>query len=73
MRVKILRDTVASGKGLAAGRTYDLSEQDAKILLAMGKAVPVGTKVKKPQERDSELVEGLNTRSASALIAGKKG
>ena len=71
MKVKIIKTTIASGELVYAGKIYDLSDKDAKILLAMGKAVPVANKAKKAQERDSELAEGLNTRSASAVISGK--
>jgi hypothetical protein len=47
MKIKVLRNTIAGGKQLLAGKTADVSEQDAKTLIAMGKAAPVVSKAKK--------------------------
>jgi len=44
MKVKILRNTVAGGKNLYAGESCDLSAQDARILIGLGKAVEVDPK-----------------------------
>lgn len=41
MRVKILRSTVADGKDVYAGKIYEISDRDAKLLIQMGKAVEV--------------------------------
>lgn len=41
-KVKILRSTVASGMDVVEGKTYELSEEDARTLIAMGKAIPSG-------------------------------
>ena len=38
MRVKILRNTVASGFDVEAGEECELSDQDALILIRLGKA-----------------------------------
>ena len=38
MKIKALRNTAASGQELTAGEVYDVSEQDARILIQMGKA-----------------------------------
>lgn len=38
MKIKVLRNTVASGQDLEAGKVYEVSERDAKILIQMGKA-----------------------------------
>ena len=36
------------------GKTYDLDESDALLLVQMGKAVPVAAKAKEPENRDDE-------------------
>lgn len=38
MQVLILRDTIASGEFVEAGKVYDLSDRDVQILTRMGKA-----------------------------------
>ena len=38
MQVLILRDTIASGAFVEAGKVYDLSERDVQVLTRMGKA-----------------------------------
>jgi hypothetical protein len=38
MKVLILRDTIASGEFVEAGKVYDLSASDVQILTRMGKA-----------------------------------
>lgn len=43
MRIKALRNTAASGQSLEAGKVYEVSEEDARVLIRMGKACPVGT------------------------------
>lgn len=43
MKVKILKNTVASGYVCEAGKTIDLSDKDAHTLIAMGKAEIVDT------------------------------
>lgn len=54
MRVKILRTTVASGYRCEAGKEYDLSEDDATLLIRMGKAEAAKAKrrVKAKAEKD---------------------
>jgi len=51
-KVKMLRDTVASGFDVKAGKEYELDEADAIALINMGKAVPVSgsTKVENREE-----------------------
>ena len=44
MKVKMLKSSVASGKKLAAGKTYDVSDADARVLIAYGKAVDAADK-----------------------------
>ena len=38
MKILILRSTLASGKAVAAGAVYDVSNDDAAILVRLGKA-----------------------------------
>jgi hypothetical protein len=38
MQVLILRDTIASGEFVEAGKIYNLSKRDVQILTRMGKA-----------------------------------
>jgi len=38
MKVKMLRSTVANGKDLFRGKTYDLDENVARYLIQIGKA-----------------------------------
>ena len=38
MKIKCLKDVCASGVGLEAGKTYDVSESDAELLITMGRA-----------------------------------
>lgn len=44
MKIKVLRHTVASGETLLAGKTYDVSETDARYLIRLGKAEEVAEK-----------------------------
>ena len=37
MKIKCLKDVCASGVGLEAGKTYDLSSADASFLISMAK------------------------------------
>ena len=38
MKVLATRNVCASGQGLEAGKTYDVSDEDARALILMGKA-----------------------------------
>ena len=38
MKIKCIKDVCASGVGLEAGKTYDLSSADASFLISIGKA-----------------------------------
>lgn len=51
MKVKILESTVAGGKDLSAGKTYDIDEKDAKLLIALGKAEEVQNKKVKIEKK----------------------
>ena len=52
-KVKILRDTVASGFDVKQNQVYELDESDARLLIAAGKAMPVETKAKKVENREA--------------------
>ena len=39
-KVKMLRSSVASGVDVKEGKVYELSEEDARTLIQMGKAIP---------------------------------
>ena len=38
MKITCKRNVMASGKALEAGQTYDVSDKDGALLIAMGKA-----------------------------------
>ena len=39
MKIKAIRNVVASGQALESGGTYDVSDSDAALLIRMGKAI----------------------------------
>ena len=39
MKIKAIRNDVASGQALENGGTYDVSDSDAALLIRMGKAI----------------------------------
>jgi len=49
-KVKVLVGVVASGFDCKAGGEYDLTDEDATMLIRMGKAVPVEASTKKNNE-----------------------
>lgn len=72
-KIKITQATVCGKKTVAVGETVEASEEDARYLIALGKAVPVGGKGPKAKNRDDEVSGGLNTKSAGGLVSGGKG
>ena len=46
MKIKCLKNVCASGNSLEAGKTYDVSELDAELLISMGRAEVYITKPK---------------------------
>lgn len=52
VKVKILKDTVAGGEFVKAGSEVSVSEEDAKLLIAIGKAEAPGKK--KPAKEATE-------------------
>jgi len=51
-KVKVLVGVVASGFDCKAGGEYDLTDEDATMLIRMGKAVPVEASAKKVTSRE---------------------
>jgi hypothetical protein len=76
MKVKILRNTVAQGKAVNIGEVIDLQQDDARLLIGMGKALPVGEKTV-PEAAVLPSAEAPGTpgekADAPAPAAGKKG
>jgi hypothetical protein len=63
MQVKITRTTVANKQFVHAGQVYDLPDEDARMLLQIGKAVLVDA------EPAEEQPEPLTTENTDAVIA----
>lgn len=61
--VKITRATVAAGKRAEAGIKIDLPDADAKTLISMGKAVPVGLAEPAVENRDDEKTTETSKRN----------
>jgi len=59
MRVRITRTTVASDGFVRIGQVVDLPEADAKMLIAIHKAVPVDDEPEAPTVIDTEVAEPL--------------
>jgi hypothetical protein len=57
MRVRITRTTVASDGFVRVGQVVDLPEADAKMLIAIHKAVPVDDEPEAPTVIDTEVAE----------------
>lgn len=65
--VLILRSTVCAGKDLAAGKTYDLEEKNAKLLKSLGKAKVVDDEV--DLDIDEDTTKSLEEMKKDELIA----
>tara|TARA_Y100001963_G_scaffold111088_1_gene153634 strand:+ start:704 stop:901 length:198 start_codon:yes stop_codon:yes gene_type:complete len=48
MKVLATRNVIASGQALDAGKTYDISEADAALLIRMGKVIEATAEVCPP-------------------------
>jgi len=51
MKIKALRNTLASGQHLEAGEAYEVSDADAKILISMKKAEEYVEEEEKPKKK----------------------
>lgn len=59
MKIKITRDTVANKEPVFVGDVVDLDEQEAKYLIAIGKATPLSASQTSPQmPADAGHLEG---------------
>lgn len=59
MKIKITRDTVANKEPVFMGDVVDLEEQEAKYLIAIGKATPLSASQTSPQiPADAGHLEG---------------
>lgn len=63
MQVEITRATVANGGPQAPGTTLDLPESEAKYLINLGKATPVGDAPPEPENREAEVEKKTTTRA----------
>jgi hypothetical protein len=55
MQVLILRDTIASGEFVEAGKVYDLSASDVQILTRMGKATTELPEIKTARKAKADV------------------
>lgn len=70
--VEITRATVAGGRRVTAGEVVQLTEADARSLVAMGKAVPVvDAPVIDNREKDVEKKTSKRAASTTAAKADK--
>lgn len=63
MRIKVLKTSVAEGKFVAAGRTVDVSDSEAKALIMLNKAVAV--------EAEEAPANELTTENTPAVVEKK--
>jgi hypothetical protein len=58
MKVRILQDTIAEGRSLFQGTITELSDEEAKILIKIGRAIKyVGKDLDKKPEEIEEVKE----------------
>lgn len=58
MKVEILRNTVASGYVCEVDQVVDLSDEDANLLIRMGKAKPAQEKKRRFRKKAPAKTEG---------------
>lgn len=68
MQVLITRTTVANKQFVREGSTVDLDDNEAKLLIALGKAVAVGSD-EPASETAVEAEDELTTENAEAVVA----
>jgi len=71
MKVKIFKDTVGGGKRLSAGKTCDLPDDDARILIRMGRAEMVMSKAEKKAVTNTE--REARAKASGQPLAGGNG
>lgn len=70
-RIFVSRGCGASGASLRPGEIYEVSDDDARILISLGKAKPCAEPTLPPIDTDlmpDDGTAGLTTESAAALI-----
>lgn len=60
MKVLAIRNVIASGQALEAGKVYDLTAEDADVLMRMGKAQPAPADEPKPKAARKPKVEATD-------------
>tara|TARA_B100000287_G_scaffold5820_1_gene5638 strand:- start:2960 stop:3154 length:195 start_codon:yes stop_codon:yes gene_type:complete len=60
MKVLAKRNVIASGKALDAGKTYDISDEDASLLIRMGKVVEAPVECSVPEKPKAKKPKVLN-------------
>lgn len=69
MKIRITRNTVCDGQVVRAGQVISATVQDARLLIAMQKAVPYEEKAPSLEDRSV----GLTSNSQPQLIKRKPG
>lgn len=67
MQVRITRTTVANKQFAREGSIVELDEQEAKLLIAIGKAEAVGSD--EPESETAVESDELTTETAEAVVA----
>ena len=62
MKIEIKRATVCGGVPVSVGDIVEASDTDARVLIALGKAIPAAEKVKKPENREADAKAKRHTR-----------
>jgi hypothetical protein len=62
-KIRTISPTFISGKICAAGKVFEASKEDARALITAGKAVPVGGKAEKAENREDDVAENTSTKA----------
>ena len=62
MKIEIKRATVCGGVPVSVGDIVEASDTDARVLIALGKAIPAAEKAKKPENREADAKAKRHTR-----------
>jgi len=60
MKVLAIRNVLASGQALEAGKIYEVSAEDADVLTRMGKVAPAPVEEPKPKAPRKGKADGVN-------------
>lgn len=61
MKIKIIRGTVVNKKAVMPGKVIETNDQDAKYLIALGKAVEVKAVKKRGSSKETATVKAGET------------